>query len=62
MLKDHELISQWNELKEQMLKKGIDNCSQNEKDTLVAMRKEIDRRQSGSRPSVQVNYSDYLTD
>lgn len=56
------LKREWDALRRKVVRQSEGERSREDLDTLLAMRKEIDRRELGSRPKVEVDFEKYLTD
>ena len=56
------LKREWDALRRKVVRQGEGERSREDLDALLAMRKEIDRRELGSRPKVEVDFEKYLTD
>lgn len=57
---DDELMKTWGELKDRILAKGVGEPQ--EREDLMLLRQEIDKRHGEKRPLTSVNFADYLTD
>ena len=60
---NEDLVALWWEKKEAIRNKGIENCTQEDMDELLAMKREIDKRKGERPPQIHVNFEEkYLTD
>ena len=56
------LKREWDALRRKVVRQSEGERSREDLDALLALRKEIDRRELGSRPKVEVDFEKYLTD